>query len=91
MERGIKQNNLTICNSTLQQSITNPIYNIHECIPSTSTSSSGNSDKLLVDENRYCVRSAPSTMHKTSAHSLHLDIIDGSNTIYDIPKCSLPR
>ncbi|CAG9536425.1 unnamed protein product [Cercopithifilaria johnstoni] len=87
VERATKQNNHATYHSTLQPP--NPMFNVHECIPSTS-SSSGNSDKLLVDDNRYCVRSAPSTMYKTSAHPSHLDIIDGSN-IYDAPKCSLPR
>lgn len=90
MEHATKQNiHPTYHHSTLQQPI-NPTLNVHECAPSTS-SSSGNSDKLPADDNRYCMRSAPSTMYKASAHSSHLDITDGSNTIYDIPKCSLPR
>uniref|UniRef100_A0A0R3RX50 Ras-GAP domain-containing protein n=1 Tax=Elaeophora elaphi TaxID=1147741 RepID=A0A0R3RX50_9BILA len=87
VERATKQNNHTTYHSTLQPS--SSIYNVHESIPSTS-SSSGNSDKLLVDDDRYCVRSAPSTMYKTSAHPSHLDVIDGSSSIYDVPKCSLP-
>ncbi|VDN00203.1 unnamed protein product, partial [Onchocerca ochengi] len=80
----IKQNN----HQTLQPS--NPIFNVvHETMPSTS-SSSGNSDKLSIGDDRYCVRSAPSTMYKiSSAHSSHID--DSNNAIYDIPKCSLPR
>ncbi|KAL3990743.1 GTPase-activator protein for Ras-like GTPase family protein [Acanthocheilonema viteae] len=88
VERTTKGNNHPTYQSTLQP--TNPMFNVHQYIPSTS-SSSGNSDKPLVDENRYCVRSAPSTMYKTSAHPSHLEVMDGSNTIYDVPKYSLPR
>ncbi|VDK74996.1 unnamed protein product [Litomosoides sigmodontis] len=93
VEHATKQNihPITYHHSTLQQP-SNPTLNAHQCAPSTS-SSSGNSDKLPVDDDsRCCIRSASSTMYKTSVHSSHLDITDGSNnTIYDIPKCSLPR
>nr|CRZ25620.1 Bm7585 [Brugia malayi] len=88
VERSTKQNNHPTYHSTLQPS--NPIFNGHECNPSTS-SSSGNSDKLLVDDDRRCIRSAPSTMYKTSAHPSHLQIMDDNSIIYDVPKCSLPR
>ncbi|EJW82585.1 hypothetical protein WUBG_06505, partial [Wuchereria bancrofti] len=88
VERSTKQNNHPTYHSTLQPS--NPIFNGHECNPSTS-SSSGNSDKLLVDDDRHFIRSAPSTMYKTSAHPSHLEIMDDNSTIYDVPKCSLPR
>uniref|UniRef100_A0A915Q1A1 Ras-GAP domain-containing protein n=1 Tax=Setaria digitata TaxID=48799 RepID=A0A915Q1A1_9BILA len=87
VDRATKQNNLPTYHATVH----NPMFNIHECVPSTS-SSSGNSDKLLVDD-ECCVHSAPSTMYKDHIYhsSTHLDIVGGDNAIYDIPKCSLPR
>ncbi|MCP9265225.1 Ras GTPase-activating protein gap-2 [Dirofilaria immitis] len=88
VERTTKQNNHPTYHQTLQSS--GPVFNVHECMPSTS-SSSGNFDKLLISDDRYCARSAPSTMHKASAHPSNVEIVDGSNAIYDIPKCSLPR
>ncbi|VDK43784.1 unnamed protein product [Gongylonema pulchrum] len=67
------------------------MFNAHECIPSTS-SSSANSGKLLIDNDRYCVRSAPCTMYKE--HLYRTTTHPGgpeATAVYDVPKSSLPR
>ncbi|VDM95381.1 unnamed protein product [Thelazia callipaeda] len=92
VERTATQINHPVFHAALQTS--NPTFNAHECIPSTS-SSSGNFEKIPLNHNeRYYVRSAPSTMLKEHLYGSFLKSppLDKTNGgLYEIPMCSLPR